>query len=97
MRAAPPAALEILIWERGVGPTTASGTSACATAVAAVATARLVPGDIEVRMQGGSFQVRVTAELDVVLRGPVDEVGTGEMAKGFVRALTDGERPPLSR
>jgi diaminopimelate epimerase len=97
VRAAPPAALEILIWERGVGPTSASGTSACATAVAAVASARLGPGDIEVRMQGGSFQVRVTAELDVVLRGPVDEVGTGEMAKGFVRALIDGERPALGR
>jgi hypothetical protein len=41
-------------------------------------------------MEGGSFQVRVTAELDVVLRGPVDEVGTGELSEGFLRALADG-------
>ena len=87
VRAAPPAALDILIWERGVGPTTASGTSACATAVAAVGSGRLEPGAIEVRMEGGSFRVRVSRDLDVVLRGPVQEVGTGELAAGFVRAL----------
>lgn len=87
VRARPPAALDILIWERGVGPTTASGTSACATAVAAVSSGRLQPGDIEVRMQGGSFRVRVSASLEVVLRGPVQEVGTGELSDGFVRWL----------
>jgi diaminopimelate epimerase len=90
VRAVPPDALDILIWERGVGPTTASGTSACATAVAAVSQGRLQPGDIEVRMEGGSFRVRVTTELDVVLRGPVDEVGTGELSEGFLHALADG-------
>jgi hypothetical protein len=57
--------------------------------VAAVARGRLAPGDIEVRMEGGSFRVRVSAQLDVVLRGPVDEVGTGEMSEGFLRALVD--------
>jgi diaminopimelate epimerase len=93
VRAAPPAALDILIWERGVGPTSASGTSACATAVAAVARGRLQPGDIEVRMEGGSFRVRVSAELDVVLRGPVEEVGSGELGDGFLRALSGGAAP----
>src|SRR6185503_14602860 len=65
VRVQPPNAIEILIWERGVGPTTASGTSACATAVASVAKRRLEPGRIEVRMQNGSFQVQVTKDLDV--------------------------------
>jgi diaminopimelate epimerase len=87
VRTRPPAALDILIWERGVGPTTASGTSACATAVAAVASGRLAPGEIEVRMQGGSFRVRVGADLEVVLRGPVQEVTTGALTDGFVAAL----------
>jgi diaminopimelate epimerase len=32
-----PDRLRILIWERGVGPTTASGTGACASAIAAIA------------------------------------------------------------
>ena len=87
VRALPPAALEILIWERGVGPTTASGTSACATAVAAVSTGRLEPGELEVRMQGGSFRVRVTRDLEVVLRGPVQDVTDGELTEGFLRTL----------
>ena len=90
VRAVPPAALDILIWERGVGPTTASGTSACATAVAAVASGRLAPGDIEVRMEGGSFRVRVGAGLEVVLRGPVQEVGSGEITDAFARGLARG-------
>ena len=88
VRVTPPCAIDILIWERGVGPTTASGTSACATAVAAVASGRLDPGEVEVRMEGGSFQVRVSQDLDVALRGPVEEVASGELADGFVRALT---------
>ena len=87
VRAAPPRAIDILIWERGVGPTTASGTSACATAVAAVSSGRIDPGEVEVRMEGGSFRVTVSRDLDVVLRGPVWEVGTGELAEGFVRSL----------
>ena len=87
VRALPPSALEILIWERGVGPTSASGTSACATAAAAVSTGRLAPGEIEVRMQGGSFRVRVSPSLDVVLRGPVQEVASGELTEGFLRGL----------
>ena len=44
VRVTPPRTIDILIWERGVGPTTASGTSACASAVAAVASGRLDAG-----------------------------------------------------
>ena len=86
-RPVPPATLDILIWERGVGPTTASGTSACAAAAAAVAGGRLDAGPIEVRMEGGGLQVRVDDKLEVALRGPVQEVGVGELADGFVRGL----------
>jgi diaminopimelate epimerase len=56
-----PGTLRILIWERGVGPTTASGTGACASAVAAAAyggAARLV----NVISPGGSQQVEWTAD-----------------------------------
>jgi diaminopimelate epimerase len=88
VRVTPPHTIEILIWERGVGLTTASGTSACASAVAAVTSGRLDPSEVEVRMEGGSFHVRVSKDLDVVLRGPVEEVASGELADGFVRALT---------
>ena len=87
VHARPPRAIDILIWERGVGPTTASGTCACASAVAAVSTGRVEPGDVEVRMQGGSFRVRVSPDLDVVLRGPIQEVTTGELTDGFAASL----------
>ena len=38
--------LEAAIWERGVGPTSASGTSACAVAVAAIWSKKLDPGAV---------------------------------------------------
>jgi len=79
--------LRIAIWERGVGPTSASGTSACAAAVAAVAGGRLAPGLVQVRMEGGVLQVGVSPELEVTLRGPVQEVATGLLASGFLEAL----------
>lgn len=81
-------AVEALIWERGVGPTSASGTSACAVAVAAVHTGRLTPGPVEVRMEGGVLLVHVGPELEVVLRGPVQEVATGDMTQGFLDWLS---------
>jgi diaminopimelate epimerase len=48
--------LQILIWERGVGPTTASGTGACASAVAAIAHAG-APRDLDVVSPGGTQRV----------------------------------------
>jgi len=80
---------DALIWERGVGPTSASGTSACAVAVALVSQGRLGPGPVLVRMPGGAMRVTVSAALDVVLRGPVKEVCTGTLTEGFVGALRE--------
>ena len=51
-----PASVRILIWERGVGPTLASGTGACAAAVAAIAHAGAAR-DVEVIAPGGSQRV----------------------------------------
>jgi diaminopimelate epimerase len=48
--------LRILIWERGVGPTTASGTGACGAAVAAAAYGGS-SRDVEVISPGGSQRV----------------------------------------
>jgi len=83
-RARPDGSLEIGIWERGVGRTSASGTSSCAVAVAAVATGRIEAGVIPVRMPGGELEVRVTRELQVTLRGPVQEVSQGTLSPGFL-------------
>ena len=48
--------VQILIWERGVGPTTASGTGACASAVAAIAHAGAAR-DLDIVSPGGTQRV----------------------------------------
>lgn len=90
-----PGVLHIAIWERGVGRTSASGTSSCAAAVAAVHRGYLAPGRIRVTMAGGELQVGVSADLDVTLRGPVQEVMTGRLTPGFVSGL--GRLPEVRR
>jgi diaminopimelate epimerase len=82
-----PAACRALIWERGVGRTSASGTSSCAVAVAAVSRGLVAPGNITVHMDGGDLSVTVSPELDVVLRGPVEEVCEGTLTDGFLDLL----------
>jgi diaminopimelate epimerase len=53
--------VRILIWERGVGPTEASGTGACAAAVAAMQFGGAVR-DVEVIAPGGAQRVEWLAE-----------------------------------
>jgi diaminopimelate epimerase len=86
-RAAGRHAADALIWERGVGPTSASGTSACAVAVALVTEGRTDPGEVTVRMPGGEMKVTVDEARNVVLRGPVEEVCTGELTEAMLRGL----------
>jgi diaminopimelate epimerase len=82
-----PGRCRALVWERGVGRTSASGTSACAVAVAAVHRGAQEPGTITVAMEGGDLGVEVSPDLTVVLRGPVEEVLEGNLTQGFLRAL----------
>ena len=82
-----PGHVRALIWERGVGRTSTSGTSACAVAVAAVAEGLVEAGDVTVEMPGGSLLVSVTSEYRTVLRGPVEEVLSGELATEWVSRL----------
>jgi diaminopimelate epimerase len=53
--------LRIMIWERGVGPTSSSGTGTCAAAVAAIAH-HGAPRRLHVRAPGGSQEVTWTDE-----------------------------------
>jgi diaminopimelate epimerase len=56
-----PDRVRILIWERGVGPTAASGTGACAAAVAAIRYAG-ASRDLQVVSPGGTQRVEWTDE-----------------------------------
>ncbi|MXW17656.1 MAG: hypothetical protein F4Z83_08960 [Gemmatimonadetes bacterium] len=73
----------ILVWERGVGATSASGTSACAAVAAAVKCGFMTPGPATVVMEGGAMEVEVAADWSVRLRGLVEEVCRGELAPGL--------------
>ena len=70
-----PNEIEIRLYERGVGETQSSGTGSCASAVAAIATKRVVSPVIVVA-PGGSQTVRW--ENQVYLRGPATLICRGE-------------------
>jgi diaminopimelate epimerase len=70
-----PDRVRILIWERGVGPTTASGTGACASAVAAIAHAGAAH-DVTVIAPGGSQRVEWRGD-EVYLTGWAEVVFDG--------------------
>jgi diaminopimelate epimerase len=71
-----------LIWERGAGPTLASGSSACAV-VAACVEAGLVDRDedITVQMPGGALRVRIDRDDALEQVGPVQAIAHGEISE----------------
>ncbi len=70
--------IEALIWERGAGPTLASGTSSCAI-VAAAYRQKLVDRKVEVRMPGGTLQVEIDDDFELRLIGPATPVYRGKL------------------
>jgi diaminopimelate epimerase len=78
--------IEIAIWERGAGYTLASGTSASATAGAALRTGRC-QSPVEVRMAGGSATVVVDEDWQVILTGTVTAVFQGELSPEMITKL----------
>jgi diaminopimelate epimerase len=71
-----PHRVRILIWERGVGPTEASGTGACAAAVAA-AFAGGASREVDVVSPGGTQRVEWTPET-LWLTGWAEVIGVAE-------------------
>jgi diaminopimelate epimerase len=71
-------AIRLRVWERGAGLTSACGTGACATAVAAIRQ-RLVSSPVEVRLPGGSLTIDWAAGGTIRMSGPATHVFTGEL------------------
>jgi len=76
-----PRELTAVVWERGAGETSASGSSAVAVAAVAVANG-WCESPITVHMPGGSLGVAVDAEGGATLTGPAVEVVRGEVFLG---------------
>jgi diaminopimelate epimerase len=69
--------IELRIWERGVGETTASGTCSCAGAVAAMVNEK-ADRDVRVVMEGGEVQIKWRPDGEVVITGTAELVYTGD-------------------
>ncbi len=72
-----------LVWERGAGATLASGSSACAIAVAG-ARRGLTERAVAVHLPGGVLEANWRADGHVVMAGPVAHVFEGRLTPGFV-------------
>lgn len=74
--------IEIRIFERGVGPTTSSGTGTCASAAAVMAHCG-GQSPLTVRAPGGAQRVEWSGgENEMILTGPAVVVATGEVLVG---------------
>lgn len=73
-----PTEIEIRIFERGVGPTTSSGTGTCATAAAAISR-RSCETKLLVRAPGGEQTVEWHGgDTEILLTGPAELIAEGE-------------------
>jgi len=70
--------LKLRTFERGAGETLACGTGACASAVAAVATRRLL-SPVKVDMTGGSLTIEWAPGQPIRMRGEATHVFTGDL------------------
>ena len=75
------------IFERGVGETLSSGTGACGAAVTAFL--RGAPSPIAVELDGGTLEVEISPDLDVVLAGWAEPVCSGELSPELLAALAE--------
>ena len=71
-------AVTAAVWERGVGETSASGSSAVAVAAAAIVNG-WCESPLTVRMPGGELQVALDAENNATLTGPAEEICDGDL------------------
>lgn len=81
--------VRIEIWERGAGYTLASGSSSCAV-VAACHGEGLVEREVTVTMPGGSLEIAIAPDGELRMRGPVEEVCSGDLSPDLLRLVRGG-------
>ncbi|WP_411976414.1 diaminopimelate epimerase [Sulfitobacter faviae] len=78
--------IRMRVWERGVGVTLASGSSSCATAVAA-ARRGLTGRAVRIDLDGGTLHIN-WREDGVWMTGPTMHVFSGSLTPAFLESLT---------
>ena len=78
--------VKIEIWERGAGYTLASGSSSCAVA-AACKSKGLVDKDVTITMPGGQLKITLADDGEIKMRGPVEEICSGDLSADLLRLL----------
>ncbi|MEM8576602.1 MAG: diaminopimelate epimerase [Pseudomonadota bacterium] len=79
-------AFRVRVWERGVGRTLASGSSACAVACAAIRTGRAEARKVRLQMEGGWLEVE-WREDGMWMAGETAHVFTGVLTAEFLERL----------
>lgn len=77
--------IRMRVWERGVGITLASGSSSCATAVAA-ARRGLTGRKVQIELDGGTLEIDWREE-GVWMTGPTMHVASGTLTPAFLEGL----------
>jgi diaminopimelate epimerase len=84
------AAIDLRVWERGVGETKACGTGACAAVVALQRLGSLDP-EVAVHLPGGTLMIEHTAPGSVTMTGPATTIATGTLDRRWLQAANRGE------
>lgn len=83
-----PTLAEILIWERGVGFTLASGSSSCAVA-AVLNKMNKVNDKVTISMPGGVLQIECDYHFNLTMTGEVEEIIHGTFSHEFLAKIND--------
>jgi diaminopimelate epimerase len=72
-------AIDMRVWERGVGETPACGTGACAAVMAGIATNKLRSTHVKVNLPGGVLEISKLKNGKICLIGPAEMVFEGDV------------------
>lgn len=74
-------AVDLVVWERGVGVTHACGTGACATVAVGVSRGVIAVGEeVTVNLPGGPLAVTMREDGHAIMRGPARHVFSGQVS-----------------
>ena len=69
--------VQVLVWERGCGPTLACGTGSCAVLAAGV-TMQLIDRSAAIHLPGGTLHDHWAEDGHIYMRGPAAAVANGQ-------------------